>query len=155
VRQFLAAHDEIADLRLHALLLCNAFEASVREMLAWRLSCAESELPRSIATNTSQLVQISLAQFDEPKAKIDKFLAARNAIAHHFHEHEYEGKLADFVTAVLGRNWPATPVEQNRILSEAVGALILEVACSVDETPNERGPFPFPQMLLDLSNRRR
>ena len=154
-QKFLQAHDEVSDLRLHALLLFNAFETTLREMLAWRLSCPEDALPKAVSNNASLLIETTLGQFAKPKEKAQKFLAARNAVAHHFHDEGYEAKLGQFVKATLERAWPTELADQQKLLSEAVWMLALEFAVFVDETPNERGDFPFPQLLADLSNRKK
>lgn len=154
-QQFLNAHDEILDLRLHALLLFNAFESALRGLLAWRLSCPEEKLPKSLTNSTSQLVDAVLCQYRDTRPLIDAFLAARNAIAHRFHDPDYETKLELFAMQALRAPWPPSEDEKRRLLSRAVWHLTMRVAMHVDKTPDQRGDFPFPELVDQLRRRSR
>lgn len=147
--QFLAVHGTVDDLRLHALLWFNAFEQTMRSILAWRLGCADSSLPRSLTNSSSLLFNVTLAGHDQLRKHVEKFAQARNSIAHRFHEGGYEQQLGNFCEQVLGESWPDGEEQKLKFLSKAVRHLAIDIACAVDETP-PRSDFPFPQLLFEL-----
>lgn len=145
--EFLAAQRSIDDLRLHALLWFNAFEEQVRSILAWRLGCGDRALPGWM--HSSQALDLALLGHECLRSKAQKFIEARNSIAHKFHETTYEKKLQEFCHEVLQESWPTEENRKLEILSGAVRRLAVEIACGVNETP-PRGDFPFPQGLFEL-----
>lgn len=68
--QFLAAHGTVDDLRLHALLWFNAFEQTMRSILAWRIGCVKNSLPKSLINSPSLLFSVTLAGYDELQKKL-------------------------------------------------------------------------------------
>jgi hypothetical protein len=147
--QFLAMHGTVDDLRLHALLWFNAFEQTMRSILAWRLGCTDRSLPRILTKNSSLLFDVTLAGHDQLRKHVDRFAQARNSIAHRFHEGGYEQELVTFCEEVLGEGCPEGEEQKLKFLSKAVRHLAIDISCALDES-SIRGDFPFPQLLFEL-----
>lgn len=146
-KHFLESQSTIDDLRLHTLLWFNAFEQTMKSILAWRLGCNDESLPN---TSSSLLFRYALAGHDQLwNKKVKKFTEARNTIAHRFHEYGYENQLIRFCKEILDEDWPGDKKLQLEFLANAVRTLSLEISSAIDETP-DRDEFPFPQLLYEM-----
>lgn len=144
--RFLATHEGVTDIRLHFLLWFNAFEYTMRFILAWRLGCSEDVIPRQ---SSGALFELALVGHRDLYSRVKSFLEARNLVAHHFHESSYEDHVKAFSEQALGEAWPDSDTAKLESLSRAVRHLAIDIACAVDQTP-ARGEFPFPQLLFEL-----
>lgn len=137
VREFMEAHQSIADLRLHVLLWFNAFESVMLTILAWRLSCSE-RLPR---LNSRTLFELVLADQPHLSKHCDLLCKVRNKIAHRFHQPDYDDDLQAFCKGLDAPAWPDDEKQKAQAFTFAIRHLAIQIAFEV-AIVGERPSFP-------------